>query len=156
MAALCSGCGYRAQSYINDITSVAVPIFDNQTTWREMEFELTNIVQREIKARTPLRLASKPEDADIVLKGEIIKYYKPSLVEDKQDQVIMSASKITVRVFIRDQKSGKDIIEKTNSFQGEFARGVNESLADAEYRGRQNTFEQIGRWVVTLLEDPAR
>ena len=136
-----------------DIKTVAVPIFDNKTRWREVEFELTNLVHREIKARTFLRLVSKPEDADIVIKGEITDYYKPVLVEDAQDQVIASESKITINVSVIDQKTGKNIISKNNTVQGEFIIGARETAADAEYRGRQSALEQLSRWVVSLLEE---
>lgn len=148
-----AGCGYQSRPYQNDITTVAVPIFDNKTTWREMEFDLTNLVHREIKTRTPFRLVSKPEDADIVIQGEIIDYHKPPLVSTIQDQALISASRITLRVTIKNQKTGKNILTQTNTVQSDFIQGAKETPADAEYRGRLNTFEQLSRWVVSLLED---
>ena len=147
------GCGYHSSLRANDVTNVAIPIFNNSTTWRELEFELTNLVHREVKARTPFRLVSRPEEADIVVVGEILDYYKPAIVEDTQDQVVVAASKITIRVSIKDQKTGAVIITKDRTLQSEFLRGSNETFSDAEYRGRQNTFEQISRWVVSLLEN---
>lgn len=147
------GCGYQSSLRVNEVTTVAVPIFDNKTSWRELEFELTNLIHREIKARTPFRLVSRPEDADIIIVGEIVDYYKPVIVEDTQDQIIVAASKITIKVSIKDQKTGSAIITKSHTVQGEFIRGSKETFSDAEYRGRQNTFEQISRWVVSLLEN---
>lgn len=148
-----AGCGYHSSLRPNDITNVAIPIFDNKTVWRELEFELTNLVSREVKARTPFRLVSRPEEADIVIVGEILDYYKPVIVEDTQDQVVVAASKITIKVSIKDQKTGTIIITKNQTVQSEFLRGSKETFSDAEYRGRQNTFEQISRWVVSLLEN---
>jgi hypothetical protein len=148
-----AGCGYHSSLRVNDITNVAVPIFDNKTTWRELELELTNLVHREVKAKTPFRLVSRPEEADIIIVGEILDYYKPVIVEDSQDQVIVGASKITIRVSIKDQKTGVVIVTKNKTVQSEFLRGSKETLLDAEYRGRQNTFEQIGSWIISLLEN---
>jgi len=147
------GCGYQLNPYMKEVVTVAVPIFDNKTTWREMEFELTNLVHREIKARTPFRLVSHPEDADIVIYGEITDYRNPVMVEDTQDNVIMSGAVMTLRVTIKEQKTGKEVMSKSRSVQSEFIRGASEASTDAEYRGRQQTFEQLSRWVVSLLEE---
>lgn len=146
-------CGYQANPYLKDVATVAVPIFDNKTTWREMEFELTNLVHREIKARTPFRLVSHPEDADIIIQGEIVDYRKPVMVEDATDNVIVAGSVMTLKVSIKEQKTGREILSKSQNVQSEFIRGASETTTDAEYRGRQQTLEQLSRWVVSLLEE---
>lgn len=148
-----AGCGYQFSSYMKDVTTVAVPIFDNTTTWREMEFELTALVHREIKARTPFRLVSRPEDADIVVYGSITAYRKPVHVEDGLDNVVVGGSIMTVNVSVREQKSGRELISRARTVQREFIVGASETVADAEYRGRQQSFEQLSRWVVSLLEE---
>lgn len=148
-----TGCGYQANPYLKDVTTVAVPIFDNKTTWREMEFELTNLVHREIKARTSFRLVSHPEDADIIIQGEITGYRKPVIVEDAADNVVVAGSMMTLKVAIKEQKTGKEILAKSRNVQSEFIRGASETVTDAEYRGRQQTLEQLSRWVVSLLEE---
>ena len=147
------GCGYQLNPYLKEVTTVAVPIFDHKTTWREMEFELTTLVQREIKARTPFRLVSHPEDADIIIQGEITDYRNPAMVEDAQDNVIMAGSVMALKVIIKEQKTGREILSKSRNVQSEFIRGASETAADAEYRGRQQTLEQLSRWVVSLLEE---
>jgi len=146
-------CGYQLNPYLKDVTTVAVPIFDNKTTWREMEFELTNLVNREIKARTPFRLVSHPEDADIIIQGTIMDYRKPVVVEDAADNVVVADSVMTLKVIIKEQKTGKEILAKSQSVHSEFIRGSSETVTDAEYRGRQQTLEQLSRWVVSLLEE---
>jgi len=146
-------CGYQLNPYLKEVTTVAVPIFENKTAWREMEFELTSLVHREIKARTFFRLVSHPEDADIIIQGEITNYRKSIMVEDAQDNVIMAASMMTLKVTIKEQKTGKEIFSKSRNVQSEFIGGMNEAATDAEYRGRQQTFEQLSRWVVSLLEE---
>ncbi|MEW6026475.1 MAG: LPS assembly lipoprotein LptE [Planctomycetota bacterium] len=148
-----AGCGYQMSPYMKDVTAVSAPIFDNKTTWRGMEFELSNLVHREIKARTPFRLVSHPEDADIVIQGEITAYRKPALVEDANDNVIVAGSMMTLTVRIREQKTGKEILSKSRNIQSEFIIGSSETATDAEYRGRQQTLEQLSRWVVSLLEE---
>ncbi|MBI5779292.1 MAG: hypothetical protein HZA49_07540 [Planctomycetes bacterium] len=153
MFLLVAGCGYQPNLYLKEVTAVAVPIFDNKTAWREMEFELTNLVQREIKARTPFRLVSHPEDADIIIQGEITDYRKPAMVEDVQDNVIVAGSVMVLKVSIKEQKTGKEILTKSQTAQSEFIRGASEAATDAEYRGRQQTLEQLSRWVVSLLEE---
>lgn len=146
-------CGYQLNPYLKEVTTVAVPIFDNKTTWREMEFELTNLVHREIKARTPFRLVSHPDDADIIIQGEITDYRNPGMVENAQDNVVVAGSVMTLKVIIKEQKTGKEILAKSQNVQSEFIRGASETVTDAEYRGRQQTLEQLSRWVVSLLEE---
>jgi len=148
------GCGYHSTLRSDkDIKTITVPVFDNKTRWREIEFELTNLVHRDIKGCSSLQMVSRPEDADIIVKGEITDYYKPVLVEDGQDNVVAAAARITVTVSVIDQKTGKPILTQTRAVQGQFIKGANDDQLDAEYRGRQSAFEQITRWIVSLLEE---
>jgi hypothetical protein len=63
--------GYSSNSlYANQYKSVAVPIFHNSTTNRNIEFMLTDAVIKEIQARTQYRILSE-QFADTLLTGTI-------------------------------------------------------------------------------------
>ena len=65
--------GYSTSSlYAPQFTSVAVPIFDNDTTSRNIGFMLTDAVVKEIESRTPYSIMSE-QFADSLLTGTIQK-----------------------------------------------------------------------------------
>ena len=71
--ALISGCGYTNKSLISrKINSIYIPIFENYTFRRGLEFDLTNAVKDEIMSKTKLRIAQK-DNADTILTGKINK-----------------------------------------------------------------------------------
>jgi len=63
--------GYASTTtYSEDVTTVSIPIFRNQTFSRDIEFELTDAVIKEIQRRTPYRIVPEGR-ADTVLEGVI-------------------------------------------------------------------------------------
>lgn len=63
--------GYSSTSlYPTQFRSVAVPIFQNSTTAREMEFKLTDALIKEIESRTPYYVLGE-QYADTLLTGTI-------------------------------------------------------------------------------------
>ena len=66
------GCGYTARSiHLAAVDSVYVPVFDNRTFRRGLEFDLTRAVTTEILHKSDLRIASRNR-ADTELIGEIV------------------------------------------------------------------------------------
>ncbi|MFH1227830.1 MAG: LPS assembly lipoprotein LptE [Planctomycetota bacterium] len=143
-----SGCGYQSNSFLKETNSIAVPIFENQTTYRGIEFELTNSVHNQIKSRTPFRLVSKPEYADLLLKGEIVNYQKPVSIEGRLDIVLASEVLVTVKVTLIDQKTGKSILEKIYTARNDLIPSRKEDELSAQAR----IYENISQWIVSLLE----
>ena len=66
-----SACGYTTQElYPDRYRSVAVPIFENRTFYRGLEYGLTEALSKEIQQRTPYALADSGR-ADTLLSGTI-------------------------------------------------------------------------------------
>lgn len=57
-------------TYREGVATVAVPIFENDTYHRDIEFELTDAVVKEIESRTPYKVTSAVR-ADTILSGTI-------------------------------------------------------------------------------------
>jgi hypothetical protein len=57
-------------TYSDSVRTIAVPIFENTTYERGVEFELTDAVIKEIEARTPYKVTSS-DRADTVLTGRV-------------------------------------------------------------------------------------
>lgn len=71
IAILVGACGYHAKPlYPSTVRTVAVPIFQNRTFYRGVEFDLTEAVIKEIERRTPYKVVAS-DAADTLLSGTI-------------------------------------------------------------------------------------
>ena len=119
--AMTAGCasdptaGYASTSlWPSRYRSVAVPIFENDTMTRQMEFMLTEAIVREIQARTPYRIAPEAS-ADTLLRGRIRKVTLQGL---SQSRTTGLTQEMLVKVVIdfewSDQASGRRIMAREN------------------------------------------
>ena len=66
----CEGGGYSNESLFDEqITSVYVEMFDNQSFYRDVEYGLTDAIAKRIEAGTPYKIVSDRSKADTVLSG---------------------------------------------------------------------------------------
>ncbi len=154
-----SGCGYLVgNGFGPEIRSVAVPIFQNDTYRRNIEFQLTEAVQKEIQNRTPFRLA-KEADADTILIGRITQARKDVLGETRFDDPRELQLTLLVRVTWEDRRSGQVLAEHEMPVapelipvvgQAEFAPEVGHSLATAT----QDSVNRLARKIVNMMETP--
>lgn len=153
------GCGYTVgKSFVRDIKTVDVPIFDNDTNRQGIEKQLTEAVQKEITKRSPYRLA-KGLEADTRLTGRIVSLRKDVLGETAQDDARELQISMMVKVTWEDIRSGQilaqeelplspDAIPLTS--QAEFSPESGESLATA----MDDVFKTMARRIVNLMEAP--
>lgn len=91
--------GYTTKpNYDLCIHTVHVPIFQNKTLWRGIEFDLTRAVIREIEEKTPYKVVSDPCAADSVLTGTIISLNKNILNRDQLNEVREAETTLAVEV----------------------------------------------------------
>ncbi|MHC4758005.1 MAG: LPS assembly lipoprotein LptE [Planctomycetota bacterium] len=57
--------------YPDDVSTVYVQMFDNQSFYRGIEYELTDALSKRIEVETPYKVVSSPERADTVINGKI-------------------------------------------------------------------------------------
>jgi len=69
-----SGCaGYSNESlFPQDVSSVCMEMFDNQTFRRGVEYELSDALAKRIEAQTPYKVISSRDRADTVISGQIV------------------------------------------------------------------------------------
>lgn len=78
-----AGCGYsHTAMYPDNIGTVGVPIFDNRTPYRAVEFDLTEALVKEIELRTPYKVVH-PSKANTVLQGVITTIHQRVLSQRK-------------------------------------------------------------------------
>ncbi len=155
-----SGCGYMVGGpYRQDIQSVHVPIFENLTYRRGIEFQLTEAVHKQIQNETHFRLV-KADAADTRLTGRILRINKRVLGETGFDDPRELQLQFVVVVRWEDLRTGKLIgPERTIQLSPEdvsvistadFAPELGPSMATA----RQRAVENVARQVVQMMEMP--
>ena len=78
-----TGCGYSIRAPFDPaVRTVYVPVFRSITFRRDVNFQLTELVQKEIEKRTPFKVVGTPEGADMILEGEINFADKNIIVEN--------------------------------------------------------------------------
>ena len=101
-----AGCGYTTGGMLpKHIHTVHVPVFDNTTFRRGLEFDLTESLKRELMARTRLRLAER-EQADSILDGSIVEVRERLLAETAEEEVISKRVTVYVDFEWRDRRTG--------------------------------------------------
>lgn len=109
-ALVLAGCGYSTSSLIReDIRTVHVPVFDNQTWRRGLEVDLTRAILEEVKLHTRLRIAPK-DQADSTLDGELIELTQSIVTKSVDDQILLKRAQATVRFRWRDNLTKRDIV----------------------------------------------
>lgn len=123
-----------------DVSTVAIPIFVNESLVRDVEFELTDAVVKEMERRTPYKVTAEAR-ADSILLGRIrsieLDQLSKSRVTALSEEVILS---VTIDFEWKDLRTGAMLVErKSFSGQGLFvpSRPTGEPIAIGEYAAVQ-------------------
>jgi hypothetical protein len=114
------GCGYRvgpAELYRPGIQTVHVQIFASKEFRRDLEFKLTEAIQKRIATDTPYRLAS-PEKADTILKGEVLEVRQAAFATDYESRLPREKQlTLAVRVQWQDVRTGRMLLDQPIELQ---------------------------------------
>lgn len=112
LALLVCGCSYTGKplTYPN-VRTVYLPIFDNRTFRRGLEFKLTEAIKNELLYKTDLAIVDL-DHADTVLTGEIVDVRESVLLEDLHDDIVETSVTVTVDVVWRDRRTDRVILDK--------------------------------------------
>ena len=69
-----------------NVESVSVKVFTNKTLYRDLDFQITDHLRREISALTPCTIGS-PRKADAIFQGEVSDYAEVPEAIDKDEVV---------------------------------------------------------------------
>lgn len=130
-----------------DRDQVFLLIFDNDTFYRDLQFQLTEGIKNEIISRPGLRLSSK-EEAEVFLWGRIVSVRQRALSEDPERRITSESTTITVVIEITDARTGELIKTKTLTNRGEYVPDKGQSLEDAQLEA----FKFLARDIVRELE----
>lgn len=146
--ALLASCGYSAGPLTRSTDRrIHLPIFVNQTFYRDLEIGLTQQVEKELASRPGISIVPS-ERADIVLAGTIVDFSQHVLSEDPQDRVRESSVLTRVRIEVRDPRSGTVRRAFEVSDRAEFLTESGETIVSAA----RESFVDLARKIVDGLE----
>lgn len=104
--------GYAVTStFPPEVSTVAVSVFENDTYERDLQFELTDALIKEIEARTPYKVTSAGR-ADTILTGRISNVRRRQLSKSRftglSEEV---AFRVTIDMEWRDLRTGEPLLE---------------------------------------------
>jgi lipopolysaccharide assembly LptE-like protein len=104
--------------YDCSIHTVRLPIFQNHTLLRGIEFDLTKAVQRAIEQQTPYKVVGPDQDADTELTGTIISFTKGTLNVNQLNEVREQETTLVVEVMWRNLRTGEVLSDPTRRPNG--------------------------------------
>jgi len=143
--------GYSSQSiYPTSMSSVAVPIFTNDTFVRDVEFELTDALIKEIEARTPYKVTAE-SSADTILLGQVRKVQLDQLSKSPltglSEEVIVT---VTIDFQWKDLRSGKLLVER-RTFAGNALFTPSRPSGEPIELGQFAVVQQLARDIVAEM-----
>ncbi len=137
------GCGYKIYQPIQ-YRLVSIPIFENSSDRRANEFELTNLVIKELQ----LRGVKISETAPHILRCEITNISEPILVMGSKDVLLVGSYSIKLKVQLIERSSQKPIATEEIYYQAPFSTLQGKTLESA----RQEAMTNVAHTITTKLE----
>jgi hypothetical protein len=109
---LASGCGYhvagKADLLPDDLHTIAIPAFYNNTTRLKLTQSLPRAIGREFISRTRYRIVADREDADAYLHGGVINYLSyPTIFDAETGRAAAIQMIVVLDVRLYDNKTGR-------------------------------------------------
>ena len=156
---LITGCGYMlGPTNVQGVRTIHVPVFQTESFRRNLDYLLTEAVQKEIKLRSGYRLADEAV-ADTVLSGRIIDVRRNVLSETRFDDARELQLMLGAEIKWVDRRDGRILQQRVfsvgqelaqHSSQVSFAPEVGHSLATAQ----QEAVRRLAAQIVDLTEMP--
>ena len=107
-----SGCGYSVRPpYSSTVRTVYVPVFRSVSFRRDVNFQLTEEVIKQIESRTPFKVVGKPEGADTTLEGVVNFADKNIILENPFNLPRQLTANMTAAVTWTDNRTQKKVGE---------------------------------------------
>jgi hypothetical protein len=151
--ALClvSGCGYsQREPFPEQYNAVAVPIFENASFERGVEFDLAEALTKELRSRTPYQIR-RADIADTVLDGEITRVDRDMLSRREVGGVPQEVE-VTVSIDFTwtDARTGETIMER-RGFEAVGRHIPTAPIGEPYEVAQREAVERLARDVVTAM-----
>jgi outer membrane lipopolysaccharide assembly protein LptE/RlpB len=147
VATLVAGCGYSAGSLVTqEHRTIGVPVFDNATRRKDLEWELTRAVVEEIQARTHLLVVDASASPDLMLEGSLLKVEEDVLSRRGRQRIRESSLHLTAEIQVTETATGKVMVERRKVTEREsFVPVKGESVRTAREASTRALAERIVR-----------
>jgi hypothetical protein len=140
-------CGYSTSAGVlpSHLKTIAIPVFENETTEYSLEQDLTQAVIRRFVADNHLRIVDE-RSANAVLHGKI-NYYKNSVFGISSDAALAQEYRVTIGVAVvfKDQVKNREIWNEQDLVKSAnyYVQSVPGDSARTELDGRKKAIELI-------------
>jgi len=148
----CAGmAGYSNESlFPQNVESVRLEMFDNQTFRRGVEYQLSDALSKRIEADTPYKIVTDADRADTVISGQIVSIEELALSTDREIGTVLE-SEVLLRAVVhrKNLKTGQLMIDH---------RTVSASASYSQYQMQDFTYastlaaNNLARKIVELME----
>lgn len=111
----CSGiAGYSDKPlFPEDVHTVCLKMFDNQTFRRGVEYELSDALAKRIEADTPYKIVSDSDRADTVMSGQIVSIGETALSIDREVGTVLE-KEVELRAVVnwKNLKTGRLMMDQ--------------------------------------------
>ena len=114
---LCGGCGYHVAGHDanlipQSIHTIYLPAWENGTTRFKLTDSIPQDIGREFISRTRYQVVTKPDNADAVLTGTILKQYaSPAILDPSTSRASAVQVEVTLSAKLVEKKTGKVLWE---------------------------------------------
>ncbi len=105
--------GYSNESlFPENVNSVCLKMFDNQSFRRVVEYDLSNALSKRIEVDTPYKIISNVDRADTVLSGQIVSISEIALSADREIGSVLE-KEVELRAIVdwKNLKTGQLLID---------------------------------------------
>lgn len=147
--------GYAFESsFASGVSSVRLPVFENDTFARGIEVELAEALAHEVRTRTPWRIVQN-ETAQSTLTGRIVSAELARISTGRDTGLVEEqAYTLTVDFTFTDNRTGKALVER-RSFRAASTfvptRGTTGSINERIEVGQAGTVQELARRIVDQL-----
>ncbi len=140
--------GYRNDPVFPEgMRHIAVPVFDNDTYYRQIELALTRNVCDEIRSRPGLNITDETH-ADVILKGKIRKVSQSVLSITHQEKPNEESATTSVQCELVDARTGRSLKKFSVSERVDYVLLTGEGLQTAQ----REAYYNLARKIVFELE----
>ena len=158
LCCLLGGCGYhvggRGDLIPSTVHTIAIPAFGNATTRYKLTESLPQAIGREFISRTRYRIVADPNEADAILRGDVVNFFSAPIILDQQSG---RAAGIQVNIYMNlklvDKGSGKIIYQRDNlEVKGRYEVATDQvQYFDESGPALQRLSEEVARQVVSSI-----
>ena len=143
--------GYSNQSlFPQDIDTVYLEMFDNQTFRRGAEYELTDALSKRIEVDTPYKIVTSRDRADTIMSGQIVSIGESALSTERQTGLVLEKEVLlTARINWKNLKTGDLLIDNLSlSATASYSEYQQQDIKYASNLAANN----LARKIVELME----